>query len=273
MLCDAQLLTGLSILISGYILLNSGLDAYHWQILTYLAWFSTVTHLSGLSVLRSHLSKHLRGKYVRFCLMCCLLVMLLVAIVPTAFFDWTEAETYLHQQFSGDRKLEFNASSAQPSSFAVCYFNLTYGNERFSRSLLHQDAWLNKLYPSPSSLNSWQAMVMSAVLLAYGFCTRAIRLFQPLSHAVNNGVRGRTSHMIQFSLSWLASRRPLSPMWKRLVVKPAVAIFLMLRLTADLITSMLGEVSHSLLEYPNTYEDERSMMRRIVEQLVVFLII
>lgn len=257
MLCDAQLLTGLSILTSGYILSQSGLDAYHWQILTYLAWFSTITHLSGLSVLRSHLSKHLRGKYVRFFLMCCLLVMLLVAIVPTAFFDWAEAEYYLKLGDNPDRKLEFNDSSAQPSSFALCYFNLTYGNERFNQTWLYTEAGLN--YKSLRSLNSWQAMVVSAILLAYGFCTRAIRLFQPLSRVVNKGVRGRASHMMQSFLSWLASRScppsRYNTMWNRMIVKPAIAVFLMSRLTADLITSMLGEVSQPLLDISNTHAE------------------
>lgn len=52
---DLQILTGISILISGYAQLECGLSCYHWQVLVYLAWFSSLTHLSCLTLLRNYL--------------------------------------------------------------------------------------------------------------------------------------------------------------------------------------------------------------------------
>lgn len=69
MLCDVQVVTGLGILISGFVLLRCGLDAIHSQIAVFLAWFSTVTHLSGLEVLRTHLNTYVWSKHLRFSLM------------------------------------------------------------------------------------------------------------------------------------------------------------------------------------------------------------
>ncbi|KAF2716046.1 hypothetical protein K431DRAFT_209740, partial [Polychaeton citri CBS 116435] len=51
---DQQLITGIGILIAGYISLfnSSALDQYHWQIVIYLAWMSSNVHLATLTVLR-----------------------------------------------------------------------------------------------------------------------------------------------------------------------------------------------------------------------------
>lgn len=49
-------------------------------------------------------------------------VLLFVAAVPTGFFDWSEARrTYV--------------PATVPASYAICYLNLTYGNERREESL------------------------------------------------------------------------------------------------------------------------------------------
>jgi hypothetical protein len=51
---DLQLPIGLSLLISGYTKLRSGLVNYYWTLLIYLAWFSALTHPAFLTLLRSH---------------------------------------------------------------------------------------------------------------------------------------------------------------------------------------------------------------------------
>jgi hypothetical protein len=55
---DLQIVTGFSILISGHVQLESGLAAYQWQFIVELAWFSCLTHLACLTLLRNHLSRH-----------------------------------------------------------------------------------------------------------------------------------------------------------------------------------------------------------------------
>lgn len=52
MFSDQQVVTGIALLASGYAQLSSGISNYHWQMLVYLAWFSSLTHLSTLTVLR-----------------------------------------------------------------------------------------------------------------------------------------------------------------------------------------------------------------------------
>ena len=52
MLSDQQLVTGIALLASGYSQLSYGLSSYHWQLIVYLAWFSSLTHLTTLTALR-----------------------------------------------------------------------------------------------------------------------------------------------------------------------------------------------------------------------------
>ncbi|WQF80709.1 hypothetical protein CDEST_05723 [Colletotrichum destructivum] len=87
-LADAQLITGISILVSGFWSLKHGpgLSAYHWKMVVSLAWFSSVTHLSALTFLRSYLAKHPAGRLWRLGLMLILLVLLSVAFIPTGHF-------------------------------------------------------------------------------------------------------------------------------------------------------------------------------------------
>ena len=84
---DLQIITGLSILISGFALLRCGLQTYHWQILVYLAWFSSLTHLSCLTLLRNYLYNHPTERLWRLLGMGLIVVMLVGAILPTASFN------------------------------------------------------------------------------------------------------------------------------------------------------------------------------------------
>ena len=82
MASDQQIVTGLSILAAGYAK-RCTINVYHWQVVVYLAWMSSGTHLITLSVLRTYL----RGKHIlrvaRVAGMVILFFMLCIAIVPT----------------------------------------------------------------------------------------------------------------------------------------------------------------------------------------------
>jgi hypothetical protein len=80
---DQQLVTGLSIVISGYSQLNCGISLYDWNMITKLAWFSSATHLATLLFLREYLRRNRGIWYMRVLLMTGLAVMLAVAIAPT----------------------------------------------------------------------------------------------------------------------------------------------------------------------------------------------
>lgn len=80
---DLQILTGLSILVSGYSQLRCGLSIYHWQVLVYLAWFSSITHLSCLTFLRNYLYNRQGERTWRLLGMGAIVIMLMIALLPT----------------------------------------------------------------------------------------------------------------------------------------------------------------------------------------------
>ena len=60
-LSDQQLVTGLEVLMAGY-LNPCSRSLYHFRIITTLGWFSSTTHLSTLAVLRAYLVDHPRSR-------------------------------------------------------------------------------------------------------------------------------------------------------------------------------------------------------------------
>ncbi|KAK8000777.1 hypothetical protein PG990_013377 [Apiospora arundinis] len=53
-LSDLQLFTGLSLLICGFSIASDGMLGYHWNMITRLAWFSTIAHLAAMSTWSRH---------------------------------------------------------------------------------------------------------------------------------------------------------------------------------------------------------------------------
>lgn len=124
-MCDIQVITGLGILVSAFISLKndtSPLSASDWEMVVYLAWFATTTHLSGLVSLRSYLGTRQLHRGFRIVSMFLLLAVLLVAMVPTGYFNWLTprgVEPYYYGQFT----------AALPQSPASCYFHVGHANE------------------------------------------------------------------------------------------------------------------------------------------------
>lgn len=79
---DQQLVTGLAILIRAYFQVQNGLSFYHWQIVTDLAWFSSVVHIASLPYLMRYFEKNRWLWYIRVFLMGGLAIMLAVGVVP-----------------------------------------------------------------------------------------------------------------------------------------------------------------------------------------------
>ncbi|KAL8917936.1 MAG: hypothetical protein Q9172_005627 [Xanthocarpia lactea] len=145
MFSDQQAVTGIALLASGYAQLKSGIDSYHWQIVVYLAWFSSLTHLTTLTVLRQYFRENHHARSWRAVVMFITVVMLGAALLPTGVNQW----------FSGP----FDPAASIP---AICYFrrltSATY-TERFELG-------------SVSTLS----MVISLFVLASGYLTRIIKL-------------------------------------------------------------------------------------------------
>lgn len=87
---DTQVLTGLAILLCGYIQLPFGISVYHWQVVVALAWFSSLTHLLTLASLRGYLQKRFKMAVCRAIFMGCVIILLTAALVPTGYINQYE---------------------------------------------------------------------------------------------------------------------------------------------------------------------------------------
>ncbi|KAF4817583.1 hypothetical protein CGCSCA5_v005872 [Colletotrichum siamense] len=203
MLCDVQVVTGLGILISGFVLLRCGLDAIHWQIAVFLAWFSTVTHLSGLEVLRTHLNTYVCGHRTHWLL---------------------------------------QPAEQELSSPAVCYFDLKYGFWRFKETLSQSDFPEMQLERTPAYQAMVYSMVLlvlgfgtrSMKLLHPLSRTFKLNVRQPTSRCVRR--------LLTDFANTPASSERRKLLKTELILKPALAGFFMVRLTSDFFSSSLFEV-------------------------------
>ncbi|OAA75190.1 hypothetical protein LEL_07178 [Akanthomyces lecanii RCEF 1005] len=88
---DMQIVTGLAILVSGYVQLQCGLASFKWRIILDLAWFSCLTHLSCLTMLRCHLYSHQLERVWRLSAMGTLAILLATGRLLTANERWSRA--------------------------------------------------------------------------------------------------------------------------------------------------------------------------------------
>ncbi|KAK6814567.1 hypothetical protein RU639_009398 [Aspergillus parasiticus] len=77
---DQQLVTGLAIMTSGYAQIQDGLSTSHWNIITSLAWFSSIIHIATLPYLASYFTKKRWLWYIRVTLMSGLAIMLTIGL-------------------------------------------------------------------------------------------------------------------------------------------------------------------------------------------------
>jgi hypothetical protein len=116
---DQQIITGIAILGAGFQGLRLGtISVYHFQIVIYLAWMSSSVHLSALTLLSPYLQQHRGIMAWRLTGMFVLLILLLVALVPTVSYDW---DTALPQ--SGVVTDDGKSGMGVP---ARCFFGETY---------------------------------------------------------------------------------------------------------------------------------------------------
>lgn len=88
-LSDQQIVTGIAILGAGFQGLRlGGIDSYHYQTVIYLAWMSSSVHLSAISILAPILKERPALRIWRLIGMLALLVLLVIALIPTASNDW-----------------------------------------------------------------------------------------------------------------------------------------------------------------------------------------
>lgn len=86
-LSDQQLASGVAILSIGYIQ-HCSLSSYHFFVIVALAWFSSTTHLSTLSVLQYQLNRNAVLKYTRIIGMILVYTMLMVGLLVIYVDEW-----------------------------------------------------------------------------------------------------------------------------------------------------------------------------------------
>jgi hypothetical protein len=217
---DLQILTDLSILINGYSQLCCGLSVYHWRIVVYLTWFCSLTHLSCLTFLRNHLYNHREERLWRLVGMGALVIMLIVALIPTDNYG-------IHHS---------------PAEYAICTSgDLSPATYKGSDTDAEQAAIFN-----------YASMIISVLLMGLGFLSRVIRLHETLSVGILTAFRG---YLSERALRYL--RKTHQAMMKRLQLgkvrdfrrimlfhyRPALAVFLTNRILLDVWSSLFLEVS------------------------------
>lgn len=237
-MCDVQILTGIGILVSGYADLKCGISAYHFLLIGSVAWFSNLTHTAGLTVLRQYLHQRLLEKWVRLSFMIALALMLLTAMGPAVFFNWTAST-----------QADDGGSAGLPGSYAICFFDTRLAIE------WHYAVTNKRVENSPN----FQSVLMSMLLIVFSLGSRTIKLLSSLSGMAtrvrkscsdNNKARILRLYMIRSSRSgWRPRHKPEHvPLWIwRSTLFAQMTFFLLFRIYTDLLASSLSDVSSLFL--------------------------
>lgn len=124
-LSDQQIVTGIAILGAGFQGLRTGqINVYHFQTVIYLAWMSSSVHLSALTLLRPFLHYHRGLMSWRIVGMFVLLIMLLIALVPTVSNYWGVVSIYLNDVNDAPK----NSTNSVFGVSANCFWGTTWGS-------------------------------------------------------------------------------------------------------------------------------------------------
>lgn len=211
---DLQIITGISILISGFIQLHQGLSSYHWTVIVDLAWFSSLTHMACLTLLKNYLYNHPLQRAWRLLSMAGLAILLVIAISFTGSYKWPYSIGYFIS-------VEDSRTITIP---AICQTRPT----------------------SRSGMPYW-SMVFSIVMIIFGFMTRIIKLHRTISVNVigtaGDWLSSQLLCLLRRVFIWCSANSSHKSLKRTLVYRPLLAIFLEVRLILDGWSSMSLEVS------------------------------
>ncbi len=158
---DLQLVSSISLLVSGYSQFGCGLETFHWRIAVDLAWFSS-THLTKLTCLRHHFQGRTRLRLWR--VMCMTVVAALLGCALVSYGS------------SGN-------AGIPPSLPAQCLYHPGF---------IKADH-VGYTYPQYESLN----VVLSLAFLGFSYLTRLIQLFPTASRMLRRNLRTRPSTSVK----------------------------------------------------------------------------
>lgn len=227
-LSDQQIITGLSIIVGGLTQLGWGLESYHFHTIASLAWFSTITHLLTLTILRDEVRSKRPIRYFRLFGMGLLAVMLICISTPLGYF----------------------ASYTPPwySLPAWCLYHADIEWNRLFRTNDYEEFKSEKTY-------NWAFIAFTMGLLVYSFCTRAILLCKNgSSHVVFCMPPGQPWRWIESKMGKFrgngTGRRAIVRKARTAWYKVLRANYVLIIATHELYRSRLWEVSPNL--YPNS---------------------
>ncbi|KAL8835783.1 MAG: hypothetical protein Q9170_003177 [Blastenia crenularia] len=179
---DLQIATGVGILVAACSTIRS-LSVYHLQVAIYLAWMSSNTHLTAISLLqidfRENRSKSI-ARRLRLGGMIFLGVLLLVALVPTTAYNWLLIIT-----------------QSQVRGHAV---GRSYEGEQSAAGIPARCFWQPRYTGGRTSDAAW-----SFIILVLSYAWKGLLLFQRSHKAVKDSCRGRVLQPLQRSLDCLAT--------------------------------------------------------------------
>lgn len=209
MFSDQQLVTGIALLISGYAQLRCGISSYHWQMIIYLAWFSSLTHLTTLTVLRQYFRDNPASRLWRTVLMLVMVTLLGIALLPSGDVWWADGLTGIP---------------------ALCYFKRLVApspGKRFEPGIL----------PTGS-------MLISVMVFFSGYLTRLIKLSKHATSFTKLWIRTKPGRMLKNALknSIQRAEKPNASIYWRLKYLVLETAYVLLRVCFDIYESTLWEV-------------------------------
>ncbi len=209
--------------------------------MVYLAWFSNLTHIACLTALRGYLHQHQLERNWRLFFMTVLWAGLISAMIPTVFFNWSSY---------------WEPSASRPSSNARCFFDLDVGrdlffNDSFVPCLSSDSGFCPFMLLTETA--AMQSATISILLLGFSYVSRTVKLTKRLSDGIHTTIRRRTSNWYTKRLAKridkiatnprpsVAARRVLN----LILVKFRIALYLMVKMYANMLTSDASDVCSS----------------------------
>ena len=231
MFSDQQLVTGIALLISGYAQLRCGLSVYHWQMIVYLSWFSSLTHLTTLTVLRQYFRENPVPRLWRAILMLLMVTMLMIALLPSGDIEWlggaTSSELVL---LPSGEALQLVGIPLEAGLPALCYF----------RRLVARSPEEQFEFDPYQTLS----MLISVMVLFSGYLTRLIKLSNKATAFTKFWIRTKPGRLLKNTLndSIQRARRPNANKYWRLKHLILETAYVLLRACFDIYESTLWEV-------------------------------
>ena len=213
---DQQSITGIAILVSGYSQLAScqPITVYNWQITVDLAWFSSITHLTTLTCLRSYFQQR---PALRIWRLSCMAVNATILAIALGSTGW---------------------ESVSPTLPALCLYRPK--DVIFGTTGLHPDENIGPVY------NSFY-IALTAMFLVFSYLARVIQLFPKAQASFQDLFRNRPSTIYNQSLNNVrglalhSSRRPVRVCFV-VTYRILLSHYYATKAVVDLYTSMLWEV-------------------------------